>query len=285
MERDRLGRKRQPEQERGLRPLHPPFPRNGPARLCGSRCPRPTGRGSRPWPGRSPRPLPHRLGPMAALSRPCSTPQICPSRSPVHSTGWTGSVVRPYASSCPAVDEDSVARPPEDAAVRSMTPRHRLSLGDRPFRAVFSLSRRDCFGNRGCCPRKGDVKDLSLAEARQAAHRVGRARHAGARGRSASGSRRRSRWPACGCRPACTSRPRPPTWPGRSRPAGPTWSSAPPTRCRPRTTSPPAWSRTTASPSTPSRARTSTATTGTSPPRLSTSRTSPWTTAPTWSAP
>ena len=45
-----------------------------------------------------------------------------------------------------------------------------------------------------------------------------------------------------------------------------------PTRCRRRTTSPPAWCRTSASPSTPSRARTSTATTGTSPPPCSTSR-------------
>ena len=40
---------------------------------------------------------------------------------------------------------------------------------------------------------------------------------------------------------------------------------SPPTRCRPRTTWPPAWSRTTASRPTPSRARTSTATTATSP--------------------
>ena len=39
-----------------------------------------------------------------------------------------------------------------------------------------------------------------------------------------------------------------------------------------------------ASPSTPSRARTSTATTATSPRRSRTSRTSRWTTAPTWSA-
>ena len=55
MERDRMGRRRHPEQVRGLRPLHPPLPEEWTSEHCGSRCPRPTGRGSSRWLGRSPR--------------------------------------------------------------------------------------------------------------------------------------------------------------------------------------------------------------------------------------
>ncbi len=114
-------------------------------------------------------------------------------------------------------------------------------------------------------------RERSVAgRSRPKAHRVGRARHA----RSAGDPRALREGEAAGRHAdvglSCTSRPRPPTWPGRSRPAGPICSSVPPTRCRPRTTSRPAWSRITASRSTPSRARTSTAITGTSPPPCST---------------
>ena len=54
-----------PNKNAGCGPCIPPCPRSGRARLCGSRCPRPTGRGSSRWRGRSPRRPPPRRGPMA----------------------------------------------------------------------------------------------------------------------------------------------------------------------------------------------------------------------------
>ena len=85
--------------------------------------------------------------------------------------------------------------------------------------------------------------------------------HAGARLDPRRASPRRSRSPASAWPPACTSPARPPTWSARWWPAAPRCACAPPTRCRPRTTSRRRSWRSTASPCSPSRARTTPATT------------------------
>ena len=105
MERDRMGRRRRPEQERGLRPLHPPLPEEWTSKALRvtmseadwsrfEALARSLVRGgAHPGAGLWPRAF-----------RPDARREPYPSRNPVRSTGWTGSGARPYACSCPAGD-------------------------------------------------------------------------------------------------------------------------------------------------------------------------------------
>ncbi len=95
MERDRLGRRRSPEQERGLRPLHPPLPEEWVSKVLRVAMPESDWerfetlagrlRAGRPDPGPGQRN--GDLGPAACRVR-------RPVRSRVRWTGWTGSAAR-----------------------------------------------------------------------------------------------------------------------------------------------------------------------------------------------
>ena len=96
MERDRLGRRRSPEQERGLRPLHPPLPEEWTSKALRvtmseadwSRF-ESLARSLAPAAPTQARAYGLALSDLDALCKPAA------SRSPVRSTGWTGNGARP----------------------------------------------------------------------------------------------------------------------------------------------------------------------------------------------
>ena len=65
MQRDRMGRRRHPEQVRGLRPLHPPLPEEWTSRALRVTMSEADWRGSSRWLDRWPRRRPPRRGPTA----------------------------------------------------------------------------------------------------------------------------------------------------------------------------------------------------------------------------